>query len=161
MAQRAMFLSILILPFLIGCGTTQLADSSDDREAKMFKVDSNSASLYVYRNQVFYGICPTEVIIDDNVQGQTGVNHFLRIDLKPGLHILGIQFKKNESCAPAGSTQYTDYVEIRTEPGKIYYAWIETHWAGSPGPPFMTRLVDASAGQDAIKSCRLAKTINP
>lgn len=113
---------------------SKAADAND--LAKEFQADPESASVYIYRNELFYW-GPMQVKIDGALVGNPPSFYYVWKHLSPGRHTISAEgTARNE-------------VEINVEAGKNYFLWLEAKGSyGGPKP--LLHVVDEEIGKREI-----------
>lgn len=144
--MKNFFLIYLILFAFSSCVSISKDNLLMDELAKQFKSEPQLAVIYIYRNQFLGGANTADVIFNNKVIGQTRYGHFLRITVKPGLHVI------------ASRTSKTEYLELKAESGYVYYIWQNLRFYDDLA---YLQLVDESIGKLGVKECQLVQHLQP
>lgn len=137
--------SALLISFALfhtACTSLPMADKKADVEAKLFKAVPNKSVLYVYRNEIFGGAVKMDVMVNNELIGETRTGHYMWIDLEPGTHMI------------SSRSENSHHMELKAEPGKVYYAWQEAK-LGLMYARTKLSLVDEKTGQGGVRECSL------
>jgi hypothetical protein len=129
-----------------GCAREPLprADEVAAAAAKTFTPGTDSANVYVYRNEILGGIVRMAVMVDGKEVGITRGLTYLLLRLEPGRHTIVSQ----------GQTRFALTFDVAA--GKNYFVWQEV----KHNPLLFTyrsqlKLVDEATGQEGVKECEL------
>lgn len=141
---------IALLILLAGCGSTPLASSSSDADAKRFEPAMNSALIYIYRPTGYGGHGVSTMWVDGRLIGESLPETFFRVPVRPGRSRI------------TGSGADQGRLEIETRPDGVYF--VEAQVAGETQSEANTiyRRVSPEAGKAAVAACcRLLETWRP
>ena len=128
---------------LTGCASVPMATADADGKAKTFVTPSNgTANLYVYRNETMGSAIKMPLLLDNMSIGDTGPHTYVLRQVAPGNHTLVSKTEKDVS------------LDLSLEAGKNYFVWQEVKM-GAFSARSALHLVDDSAGQAAVKECKL------
>ncbi|MEK2644308.1 DUF2846 domain-containing protein [Bdellovibrio sp. BCCA] len=134
--------------FFIGCASIPQADKKLDTEAKLFKAHPEKSILYVYRNEAIGGAVRMDVMVDNELLGETRTGHYLWINMQPGVHVISSRAENSHD------------IELKTEPGKVYYVWQEAKM-GIMYARTKLNVVDEKTGQTGVRECSLVQHRQP
>jgi len=142
--KKILFLAICVTSIaLVGCAPkVPLAPKEDDRVAKEFVPRSGLGAIYVFRKKQFtdrqYSL---PVTLDDQLVGHISEYEYLRIDVKPGRHVVTIKgaanIKPEKLDVEADTIVYVEFL--------------------NDGDYRVYRSVDEKTGQNAIKKRDMAR----
>ena len=115
-----------------------------DKQAKEFKAKPDSSILYIYRNEFIGSAVRMDVVVDNELLGETKGGHFMWVELPPGNHEVMSRAERNAT------------VNVKTEPGKIYYVWQEATmgvWYARTD----IHQVDEQTGKKGVLECKLVQ----
>lgn len=140
---KANLWGVLVLSlFIFGCSSIPTADTSLDRKAKMFEPIKDKSLIYVYRNEFMGSAVRMDVLLDNQLLGETRSGHYLYIVAEPGDH------------AVTSRAENSDTVQLRTEKNKIYFVWQEAKmgiiYAGTK-----LNIVGEDTGRKGVNECSL------
>lgn len=142
-----MFKHILLLALislsLVGCASVQMADSTEDTQAKQFTAKPDVAGIYIYRNENMGAIALMNVELDGKALGQTAASTYRYTQVQPGTHKI------------ISRTENIDELSFDAAAGKLYYIWQEVKM-GVWSPRSKLHLVDEATGQAGVNECKLA-----
>jgi hypothetical protein len=150
MIQRATA-AALGLAVMVGTGCAAhvpMATSEQDLAAKQFVASSDTANLYVYRNERMGLAVSMSVLLDGSWLGDTAAMTYLHVPITPGDHRV------------ISKTENTAEVSFTAEPGKNYFVWQEVKM-GMAAARSALHLVDDGKGRAAVAECSLAKSNAP
>jgi hypothetical protein len=120
-----------------GCSSMPLAPKEDDQIAKRFLCSSNSASIYFFYEQKFFGAGATvSLFLDKKLVGGISNYTFYKLDVAPGKH------KLDMSADASFAT-----LNLETESSHIYFVRL-TPWPN-------IQVVDDFEGRKQIQKCKL------
>ncbi|MBF8259866.1 MAG: hypothetical protein HW377_2240 [Actinobacteria bacterium] len=139
------FLAALVAAvFGAGCASVPLAPKEKDVVSKSFTPTPGKSQIYVYRNESMGGALPMTVAVDDRILGRTAPKTYLWWEGEPGEHTV------------ASHTENVSELNIKTEPGKLYFIWQEVKmgvWAARS----LLQQVDEATGKTAVMECELSR----
>jgi hypothetical protein len=127
---------------LAGCAPhAPLAPEEDDRIAKQFETRSGLGVIYIFRKKQFTNrSIALPVSLDDQLIGHISEYEYLRIDVKPGRHVVTVKGLANlKSVTLNVEVDSIEYVEFLIDGDYRIY-----------------RTVDEATGQNAIKKRDMA-----
>jgi hypothetical protein len=142
--KKLLFLAVCVVSVaLAGCAPkTPLAPEQDDRAAKQFVTRSGLGAIYIFRKKQFTDrqyLLP--VSLDGQLIGHISEYEYLRIDVKPGRHIVTIKgaanIKSEKLNVEVDSVAYVEFL--------------------NDGDYRVFRSVDEKDGQNAIKKRDMAR----
>lgn len=141
-------LFFVILLGLSACSSIPKADSRMDLEAKTFRTSPDKSVIYIYRDEFFGGAVRMDILIDGFLLGEMRTNSYMRAVVKPGAHTV------------LSRAENSSQVDLKTEPGKIYYIWQEAKmglmYAGT-----QLHEVSSEEGQKGVRSGNLVIHAQP
>lgn len=133
----------LAISMLGACASVPMAAPDADAKAKTFVAPSDGeANVYIYRDQTVGSAIKMPLLLDNASIGDTGPHTYAFRQIQPGSHTITSKAEKDAT------------LDFKAEAGKTYYVHQEVKmgvWAARTG----LELVDESAGQEAVKACRL------
>ena len=138
----------IVLAIVLGAGCAReplpRADEAAAAAAKTFTPGTESANVYVYRNEILGSIVRIAVTVDGKEVGMTRGLTYLLLRLQPGRHTIVSQ----------GQTSRALTFDVAA--GKNYFVWQEVkHNPLSFTYRSQLKLVDEATGQDGVKECEL------
>ena len=133
---------------LTGCGTIQMADTSQDAARKTFAAPTDKAGLYVYRNEHLGGVSLMPVSLDGKDIGRTGAMTYLYKELAPGRHKVTSHAENDDS------------LEFEAKPGTLVYVWQEVKM-GLLSARSKLHLVSEEQGRKGVLESRLVQSPAP
>lgn len=97
----------------MSCSAVPLAKPEQDSMAKSFSVEADKSNIYIYRNETENFNSEMAVDIDGEHVGATSQRTFIVSTVQPGQHTI------------AAHGENVSEIEITTEAGKNYFAWLE------------------------------------
>jgi hypothetical protein len=128
-----------------GCGgalhAVEYSDPRSDAAAKLFIVPPGRGNIYVYRDQVYLGDAPVDVVIDERWTGRLVGQTYVAVEVDTGLHLIRARGEKEAT------------LDILVGPGQNSFVWLQV------GPSLMsvraTLHPKAEAeGRAAVGPCR-------
>lgn len=135
--------ALLMVIFLVGCASVQMASLENDLKAKSFEPVEEKASVYIYRNENFGGAIPMTLNVNGRTIGQTAAKTYFRLNLRPGLYNV-------ESIAENVST-----VTLQADAGKNYFIWQEVKMGLWMARSQLSH-VDEATGRTGVQESKLA-----
>jgi hypothetical protein len=111
-----------------------LADVQADSVARLFKPVPGKAIIYLLRDRGDIWTMDVPVYLDGREMGATEPMSYFRWEVEPGMHVL-----LSATTPPA-------VLEIRTEPGGLYYIWQDIN-PGHQRAPSLLRQVDQTTAR--------------
>jgi hypothetical protein len=127
---------------LAGCAPhAPLAPEQDDRVAKQFETKQGLGAIYIFRKRQFTNrSIALPVSLDDQLIGHISEYEYLRVDVKPGRHVVTVKGLANlKSVTLNVEVDSIEYVEFLIDGDYRIY-----------------RSVDEATGQNAIKKRDMA-----
>lgn len=109
---RALALFIAALA-LVGCAQVPRASMTEEARAKQFVPQAETASLYIYRDEIFGGAISMPVNLNNQNLGYTGPKSFFYLNVAPGRYTI-------ESMAENQAS-----LSIDVEAARNYFVWQE------------------------------------
>jgi hypothetical protein len=110
------------------------ADVQADSVARLFKPVPGKAIIYLLRDRGDIWTMDVPVYLDGREMGATEPMSYFRWEVEPGMHVL-----LSATTPPA-------VLEIRTEPGGLYYIWQDIN-PGHQRAPSLLRQVDQTTAR--------------
>ncbi len=130
-----------------GCVSLPLATPEQDRAAKLFNVDPEKASVYLFRKSSGYGAVITfPITLDGREVGQTKSGSFFLFKLNPGEHDIWV---KGGDSVKSLNKKYLMHISVKK--GEIYYLEQTASSARTPRLEF----VDKKRGMNIVSKCDL------
>jgi hypothetical protein len=132
-----------------GCGVASRAvdysDPRSDAAAKLFIAPPGRGNIYVYRDQVYLGDAPVDVVIDERWTGRLVGQTYVAVEVDTGLHVIRARGEKEAT------------LDVLVGPGQNSFVWLQV------GPALMslraTLHPKAEAdGRAAVAPCRRVDT---
>lgn len=136
----ALAISVLIT----GCASVPMADLESDNIAKSFKLVSDKANLYIYRNESMGAAIKMPVLLNNQSIGDTAANTYIFKQITPGKYTV------------TSKTENDAHITIDAEAGKNYFIWQEVKM-GMWSARSQLQQVDEKTGQAAVNECKLIK----
>jgi len=147
--MRITTFAVVCLLTLSSCATVRIGDQTQDSAAKEFKVPSEKAGVYVFRNQTFGGGIKMDVLVDGFLVGETAAKTYLYFELPPGKHTI------------MSRAENTDSLTIDFIAGTLSYIRQEVR-AGVYSARSKLILVDEAEGRNGVRESVLAvSNLNP
>ena len=127
----------------VGCASVPMGDAKQDVALKEFKIPSDKAAIYVYRNEAIGGVVKMDVQVDGKAIGQTAANTYLYTEVMPGKHTV------------TSKAENTDTIEVDVKPGTLTYIWQEVKM-GVLYARNKLHLVSEQDGQKGVQETKLA-----
>ena len=143
----AYLLALVSALVLTSCAQVPLVSESLDKEAKAFAPAPESASLYIYRNEIIGGAAALGLIVNGRNVAQTGPQTYAYFRLTPGKYLVESRGAEN-----------TAQQEQELRPGNNYFLWQEVKLGMILGPRTALHFVDEATGQAGVKECRRIET---
>lgn len=128
-----------------GCGSgsrsAEFADPRADAAGKTFSVAQGKGNIYLYRNQVYMGEVPLDVILDEQWTGRTFGQTYFVVEVDTGMHLLRAK----------GDTEAR--LDVLVAPGENVFVWLQVN------PSVMSangtlHLKDDGEGKAGVRECR-------
>jgi hypothetical protein len=90
----------------IGSRAVEYSDPRTDAAAKTFSVTPGKANIYVYRDQVYLGDAPLEVVLDERWSAKLVGQTYFSVEVDTGMHRLRAKGEKETTLdvlVPAGA----------------------------------------------------------
>jgi PBP1b-binding outer membrane lipoprotein LpoB len=143
MLKKLLVISTVTLMFA-GCASVPLAPQNEDQQAKTFTAKSNTAGLYIYRNETFGAANKLKVSIDGQEIGKTAAKTYFYKEVQPGKHVI------------SSKAENTSELTVDALAGKVYYIWQEVK-LGAFSARTKLQLVDEATGQKGVSESKLIK----
>lgn len=148
---------VLSLFLLAGCAApVALAPLHLDAKAKIFQPVPDKSVIYVFRDDDYnYVELVFPLSIDGKIIGKLGIETYFVFAVSPGKH----QMVTHSEYQQSTKQNHTFTLNIKTEPGKIYYVWNEinsSHGLGLLCCAPKLHLVDKNKGQAGVRAAKRA-----
>ena len=131
----------IIALLLAGC--VQLPPTPEDIQAKKFEIPPGMSVIYIVRTPLDSREA-AGLWLDDKVQITTMSNTYYRWETAPGLHRI------------TGAGRWSDFLELRTEAGKIYFVQQTAYGTIRAGAQITwVQLIDEQAGRKLVLQSEL------
>jgi hypothetical protein len=136
-------LTLISLLLLSACASVPMGDAQKDATHKTFSASTNTAGVYLYRNENFGAAIRMDVLVDGQTIGQSAAKTYFYVDLPPGKHSF-ISKSENE-----------DTLTLDLMAGKLYYIWQEVKM-GILYARTKLNLMTETEGKAGVLECQLA-----
>lgn len=140
---RALALFIAALA-LVGCAQVPRASVDQEARAKQFAPQAETASLYIYRDELFGGAISMPVNLNNQNLGYTGPKSFFYLNVAPGRYTI-------ESMAENQAT-----ISIDVQAAKNYFVWQEVKMGLFQARSNLTQTDEARGRQGVLASKMIA-----
>ncbi|MDZ7861208.1 DUF2846 domain-containing protein [Acidovorax sp.] len=140
---RALALFIAALA-LVGCAQVPRASVDQEAKAKQFAPQAETASLYIYRDELFGGAISMPVNLNNQNLGYTGPKSFFYLNVAPGRYTI-------ESMAENQAT-----ISIDVQAAKNYFVWQEVKMGLFQARSNLTQTDEARGRQGVLASKMIA-----
>ncbi len=138
---RALALFIAALA-LVGCAQVPRASVDQEAKAKQFAPQADTASLYIFRDEMFGGAITMPVNLNNQNIGHTGPKSFFHLNVAPGKYTI-------ESVA-----ETTTSLSIDVEAAKNYFVWQEVKM-GLMSARSQLSLTDEARGRQGVQGSKM------
>lgn len=135
----ALFLAALAL---VGCAQVPRASVDQEAKAKQFAPQAETASLYIYRDELFGGAISMPVNLNNQNLGYTGPKSFFYLNVAPGRYTI-------ESMAENQAT-----ISIDVEAAKNYFVWQEVKMGLFQARSNLTQ-TDEARGRQGVQASKM------
>lgn len=140
---RALALFIAALA-LVGCAQVPRASVTEEAKAKQFAPQAETASLYIFRDELFGGAISLPVNLNNQNLGYTGPKSFFYLNVAPGRYTI-------ESMAENQAS-----ISIDVQAAKNYFVWQEVKMGLFQARSNLTQTDDARGRQGVQASKMIA-----
>ncbi|EJE52568.1 Protein of unknown function (DUF2846) [Acidovorax sp. CF316] len=140
---RALALFIAALA-LVGCAQVPRASVDQEAKAKQFAPQAESASLYIFRDELFGGAISMPVNVNNQNLGYTGPKSFFYLNVAPGRYTI-------ESMAENQAS-----ISIDVQAAKNYFVWQEVKMGLFQARSNLTQTDEARGRQGVLASKMIA-----
>ncbi len=140
---RALALFIAALA-LVGCAQVPRASMTEEAKAKQFAPQAETASLYIFRDEIFGGAISMPVNLNNQNLGYTGPKSFFYLNVAPGRYTI-------ESMAENQAS-----ISIDVQAAKNYFVWQEVKMGLFQARSNLTQTDDARGRQGVLASKMIA-----
>jgi hypothetical protein len=141
---RALALLIATMA-LVGCANVPKGTVQQDLAAKQFTPQAETASLYIYRDEIFGAAVPMTVTVNNQHIGQSGPKSYFYLNVAPGQYNI-------ESVA-----ENTASVTLDVEAAKNYFVWQEVKMGFAVARTHLTHM-DEVAGRKGVMASEILAT---
>ena len=135
----------VILGTLVGCASVPMGSPDEDMKLKMFEKPSDTAGVYIYRNESMGGGVKMDVELDGRAIGQTAAKTYLYKEVSAGQHTVTSKAENDNTLT------------FEAIAGKLHYIWQEVKM-GLLYARSELKLVSEEEGQEGVKESKLAIT---
>lgn len=82
--MKKVIFALAITVLVTGCASVPMADLESDNTAKSFKLVSDKANLYIYRNESMGAAIKMPVLLNNQSIGDTAANTYIFKQITPG-----------------------------------------------------------------------------
>ncbi|KRC29031.1 hypothetical protein ASE28_19060 [Acidovorax sp. Root219] len=136
-----MFIAALAL---VGCAQVPRAGVTEEAKAKQFAPQAETASLYIFRDELFGGAISMPVNLNNQNLGYTGPKSFFYLNVAPGRYTI-------ESMAENQAS-----ISIDVQAAKNYFVWQEVKMGLFQARSNLTQTDDARGRQGVLASKMIA-----
>jgi hypothetical protein len=136
--------ALILAGALAGCASVPMAPVEADARAKTFATTSETANVYIYRNETFGGAIKMPVLINGTLAGDTGPMTYIYRQLPPGKHSI------------TSKTENDSTITLEVVGGRNYFVWQEVKM-GLWAPRSLLQQVDEPKGRAAVGECKLVQ----
>jgi len=140
---RALALFIAALA-LVGCAQVPRASMTEEAKAKQFAPQAETASLYIFRDEIFGGAISMPVNLNNQNLGYTGPKSFFYLNVAPGRYTI-------ESMAENQAS-----LSIDVQAARNYFVWQEVKMGLFQARSNLTQTDDARGRQGVLASKMIA-----
>ncbi|CAN7697802.1 DUF2846 domain-containing protein [Acidovorax sp. LjRoot118] len=140
---RALALFIAALA-LVGCAQVPRAGVTEEAKAKQFAPQAETASLYIFRDELFGGAISMPVNLNNQNLGYTGPKSFFYLNVAPGRYTI-------ESMAENQAS-----ISIDVQAARNYFVWQEVKMGLFQARSNLTQTDDARGRQGVLASKMIA-----
>lgn len=113
---------LILLAALGGCASTPQASSQRDSDAKEFRSQPATSTIYVYRTDIKPEEAETDLYIDGRLIGATLQRSYFRVYVSPGVHRLNGMGYDHGSLAIETRPDQIYFVELSVIGGTSYFS---------------------------------------
>ena len=143
--MKSILTPVLLALSLLGCASVPMGDPKQDAALKVFSVPSDTAGVYIYRNESMGAAVKMDVELDGQTIGKTVAKSYLYKEVVPGKHSI------------TSKAENEDTIEIDAKPGTLNYVWQEVKM-GIFYARSKLHLVDEAEGKKGVLETNLAET---
>ncbi len=129
---------------LAGCAQVPMATPEEDAKAKQFTPTAETASLYIYRDEIFGAAVPLAVTVNNQHLGQSGPKSYFHLNVAPGKYNI-------ESVA-----ENTAALTVDVEAAKNYFVWQEVKMGLFMARTHLTQMEETGGRTGVLASKLLA-----
>jgi hypothetical protein len=143
--NRILIPLFVVLLFLTGCASVNMASTDRDMQSKAFRIQPDRANIYIYRNEYFGAAIKVPVSINGIDLGSTGAKTYFHLSVPPGIYHLN------------SSAENDSKVHLNVEKGRNYFVWQEMKMGIIYGRTRLTN-VDETTGRSGVSESQLLET---
>lgn len=113
MQKIKLFGLVLFSLFFAGCASVPMGDTAQDAARKTFQVPANKGGIYIYRNETMGAAVKMDVLINNQLIGETVANTYFYKEVEPGKHTV------------MSKAENTDTLEVDVKAGTLAFVWQE------------------------------------